>query len=273
MKNIEELFSSKNSNRMPAIFVGHGSPMNAIEQNEFTEMWQFIGKNIPKPKLILSVSAHWETDRSQATAMDKPKTIHDFGGFPHELYKIQYPADGYPQLIDKISLISENARIAPNFDWGLDHGTWSVLIHMFPDANIPVVQLSLDFTKSPEEHYLLGKEIGRLRDEGVLVIGSGNIVHNLRQLYVEDGDFNKELAHRWAIEFNNRVKECLIEDNVEQLIDYKTITEDWYLSVPTPEHYTPLLYILGTKLQDDDLSIFNDKIIAGAISMSGLIYK
>lgn len=270
--DIKELLEQKDTERMPSIFVGHGSPMNAIEDSEFSEMWRYIGKTIAKPKAILLISAHWETKGTYVTAMDKPKTIHDFGGFPRSLYQMQYPVNGSPSLASQIASISQK-NIHADYEWGLDHGSWSILVHMFPKADIPVVQLSVDYTKSPEEHFQLGKELKSLRDEGVLIVGSGNIVHNLRQMYVENGDFNQELAHPWALDFNNEVARNIANNDTENLIAYKHLTENWNLSVPTPDHFYPLLYILGTQYDDDDLGFFNDKIIAGAISMTSFIYK
>lgn len=270
--NLEELLKHKDTDRMPALFLGHGSPMNAIEQSEFSEMWKIIGKSIKRPKAILSISAHWETKGSYVTAMDQPKTIHDFGGFPRELYQMQYAADGDSELASQIASLSQK-DIHLDYEWGLDHGTWSILIHMFPDADIPVVQLSIDYNKSPQEHYQLAKDLQSLRDEGVLIVGSGNIVHNLRQMYIEDGDFNKELAHSWATEFTNVVKESIANNEHEKLVNYKQLIGNWNLSVPTPDHYYPLLYILGVQQETDDLSFFNDKIIAGAIGMTSFIYK
>lgn len=270
--NINELLAEKKTERMPAIFVGHGSPMNAIENSEFSEVWKYIGKTIAKPKAILSISAHWETKGSYVTAMDKPKTIHDFGGFPADLYRMQYPAEGSPSLASHISSIVQN-QIHLDYDWGLDHGTWSILVHMFPKADIPVIQLSIDYTKSPEEHYKLGQELSQLRDEGVLIFGSGNTIHNLRAMYVEDGDFNKELAHDWATEFNNKVKDSLLKNDYQSLINYQSFTPNWRMSVPTPDHYSPILYLLGTQREEDDIALFNDKIIAGAIGMTSFVYK
>lgn len=227
------------TNRMPALFIGHGSPMNAI----------------------VCVSAHWETNGCFVTANDHPRTIHDFGGFPRALYEKQYPAPGLPELVGRIAQLVPDANVQPALNWGLDHGTWSVLCRMYPQAEIPVVQLSLDRNQDATFHYHLGKLLDGLRDEGVLILGSGNIVHNLRLVVWEDTAFD------WAIEFDSQAKQWMLEDNHEPLIHYETLGRSAALSINSAEHYLPLLYILGIKQNDDALSFFNEKLWGGSLSM------
>ena len=243
--------------RMPALFIGHGSPMNAIEDSEFSREWAERGQSL-KPKAILCISAHWETRGSRITAMPQPKTLHDFYGFPKELFDFVYPAPGSPELAARIQ--AAIPAIELDSEWGLDHGSWSILCHMFPKADIPVLQLSLDRDKSPLAHYQLGRALSCLRDEGVLIVASGNIVHNLRTVIWQ------ETAHDWAIAFAEQVKQLIANKDQLALIDYPQLT-DAALAIPTPEHYLPLLYILGLQDADDVVSFFNDKTTLGAISM------
>lgn len=248
---------------MPALFIGHGSPMNAIEDNEFTQAWAEVGQSIPKPKAILCISAHWQTIGTQVTAMEQPKTIHDFFGFPQALFDASYPALGSPELA---RLIQQTVRSTPiQFDhkWGLDHGTWSVLCRMFPDADVPVVQLSLDQHKAPEFHYELGKELRQLRRRGVLIVGSGNIVHNLRAI-----TWNDE-AYDWAVEFDERIKQSILTSNHEAIINFDQLGEIARLAVPTDEHFLPLLYVLACQ-EKEEFSFFTEEVTMGAISMRSL---
>jgi 4,5-DOPA dioxygenase extradiol len=257
--------------RMPAIFVGHGSPLNAIEDNEFSRRWQMVGKSLPRPKAILCISAHWETWGTLVTAMEKPRTIHDFGGFPLELYQAQYPASGSSWLAGESRNSITGTKVGFDLDWGLDHGCWSVLKRMFPAADLPVVQLSLDYTKSALEHYVMGRELAGLRDKGILVLGSGNMVHNLGRVEVRgDGlrDFNRPFGFDWAIEANDLFKKLIDENRHEELADYQLLGDAAQLAVPTPEHFLPLLYVLALKQKGEPIAYFNDKPLAGSITMT-----
>ena len=254
--------------KMPALFVGHGSPMNAIEDNAFTARWEETARSIPKPKAILCISAHWETNGTFITAMEKPGTIHDFGGFPQELYEVQYPAPGNPELASAIRNLIRSVPVAPDHDWGLDHGCWSVLIKMYPEADIPVVQLSLDRNLAGKFHLGIGAELKELRKREILIIGSGNIVHNLRRI-----DWNNPLnGYDWAIGANESIKEMILGEEYDQLSDLAALTSSspFDLAIPTYEHYLPLLYILGLKEKDDRLEFFNDKVVMGAIGMTAV---
>ncbi len=258
---------SENAELMPTLFVGHGSPMNALETNEFTKSWSELGKEIPEPKAILAISAHWETRGSQVTAMQRPSTIHDFGGFPKKLFEVQYPAMGDPDLAQ--SLCSNSKKISPDLKWGLDHGSWSVLRHIYPQANIPVVQLSLDYHKSPKEHFDFAKELAELRLKGVLIIGSGNIVHNLSQL-AWNKMHESEFGFDWAIEANEIVKKNILNNNISNLLEYQKMGKDMQMAIPTPEHFLPLLYILALKKEEEAFSFFNDKALMGSLTMTSL---
>jgi 4,5-DOPA dioxygenase extradiol len=264
---------SVKNKKMPALFVGHGSPMNAIEDNEFSRRWQEVGRSLPRPKAILCVSAHWETWGSLVTAMEKPRTIHDFGGFPPELYQAQYPAPGSTWLPGEVRHSVHGAQVGFDLDWGLDHGSWSVLKHMFPAADLPVIQLSLDYTKSPQEHYAIGRELAGLREKGILILGSGNMVHNLGRIEVRGGrrDFNRPFGFAWAIEANSLFKKLIDEDRHEKLAAYPDLGEAALLAVPTPEHFLPLLYVLAVKQQGEKIAYFNDKPLAGSLTMTSLI--
>ena len=254
---------------MPVLFVGHGSPMNGIEDTEFSRRWTDMAKEIPVPKAVLVVSAHWFTRGTHITAMDFPKTIHDFSGFPRELFEVQYPAPGNPELAKETASMIHTADVGLSHDWGLDHGTWTVVRHMYPLADIPVLQLSIDYTKDAKYHYELAKEIYQLRKKGVLIIGSGNIVHNLRmvawdKLYVPDYGYD------WAKQINNTFKELISNGIHDQLIDYRNLGKEALLAIPTPEHYLPLIYTLGLKGKKDNVSFFNDKAVGGSLTMTSV---
>lgn len=249
---------------MPVLFVGHGSPMNAIEDNEFSQAWTLQGVSLPTPRAILCISAHWETIGTEVTAMPHPKTIHDFYGFPPELFAMQYPAPGSPGLAEEICSLVKTVEIKPVQDWGLDHGTWSVLTRIFPTAGIPVLQLSLDRTKSMQDHYDLGKELKPLRDQGVLIIGSGNLVHNLGLVVWED------IASDWAQEFDGKVRDWILQDNHTPIIHYQEYGRPAQLAVNSAEHFKPLLYILGLKDPGEKLQFFTEKVSMGSISMRSL---
>jgi 4,5-DOPA dioxygenase extradiol len=246
---------------MPVLFVGHGSPMNAIEDNEFSFAWQKAAREIPQPKAILCISAHWETRGSQVTAMEAPRTIHDFYGFPTPLFEKQYPAPGSPDLAERIIKLVSQSKVLPDQTWGLDHGTWSVLCQMYPQADVPVVQLSLDRSHENSYHYQLGRELQQLRQEGILILGSGNIVHNLRMMVWEDTAFD------WAVEYDDKVRQWILEEDHESIIHYENYGRAATLSVNSAEHYLPLLYILGLKQQNEPVSFFAVKIWGGSISM------
>jgi len=258
-----------NSDKMPVLFLGHGSPMNAIEENEFVAGFRKIGKEIEKPNAILCISAHWETRGTYVTAMDMPKTIHDFGGFPQALREVQYPAPGSPELAKETQKLITKTDLHLDEHWGLDHGAWSVIKHMYPDANIPVIQMSLDRNKPPQYHYELAKEMARLRRKGVLIVGSGNMVHNLRKV-AWDKMNETGYAFDWAKEATQKMKKYIQEDNHQALIDYRLQGKAFQLSIPTPEHYLPLLYTLALKENKDEVQLFNDQSIAGSISMTSV---
>ena len=250
--------------RMPTIFFGHGNPMNALAQNDYTRAWSAIGAGMQKPKAILMVSAHWYLPGTRVVTNDHPRTIHDFGGFPRELYEVQYPAPGAPELAERVSALLAPLRVAPDASWGLDHGTWSVLIHAFPDASVPVIQLSIDETAAPRFHYEIGKKLRPLRDEGVLVAGSGNVVHNL-EAYAW-GRQNQG-PYDWAESFETNVRELISERTFDPLVDYESLGEAALLSAPTPEHYLPLLYVLGASDDNDSVAFHLPGIEGGSISM------
>ncbi|WP_197744628.1 4,5-DOPA-extradiol-dioxygenase [Candidatus Nitrosacidococcus tergens] len=253
---------------MPLLFLGHGSPMNAIEENEFVTGFRNISTEIPKPNAILCISAHWETQETQVTAMKNPATIHDFFGFPQELFEVQYPAPGSPKLAMETKLLIKSTEVNLDYNWGLDHGAWSVIKHLYPDADIPTVEMSLDVNKTPQQHYELAQELIPLREKGVLIIGSGNIVHNLKK--VDWQKINEEFAYDWAMEANEKVKQLILDDDHQMLIDFKNQGSAFQLAIPSVEHYLPLLYILGLKEKGESISFFNDKPVAGALSMTSL---
>lgn len=246
---------------MPVLFMGHGSPMNAIEGNEFSLAWQQVAKSIPKPTAILCISAHWETRGSMVTSMERPRTIHDFYGFPKDLFEKQYPAPGSPKLARKVIDLVGESQVSPDQTWGLDHGTWSVLCRMYPQADIPVVQLSLDRSQEHIAHYRLGGRLAQLRREGVLIVGSGNIVHNLRLMVWQDTAFD------WAIEYDAKVKQWIVEEDHSSIINYEKHGKPALLSVNSAEHYLPLLYILGLRQPHEPASFFAEKLWGGSISM------
>lgn len=250
--------------RMPAIFFGHGNPMNALEDNRYSRGWAAIGKAIPRPESILCISAHWYVPGTALTANIAPPTIHDFGGFPDALHEVRYTAPGSAKLVERISKALD--FIPPSLDnsWGLDHGAWSVLCHLFPEADIPVVQLSMDRTRPPQFHYELGKKLSALRDEGVLIMGSGNLVHNLHAYAWGKPDAQ---PFDWAQRFESRARELMQQDAHQALIDYEALGSDAMLSIPSPEHFLPLLYILGTQHKGEPLSFPLDGIEGGSVSM------
>ena len=256
--------------RMPVLFVGHGSPMNAIETNGFTKTWEDLGKRLPIPKAVLVVSAHWLTRGTHVTAMEAPKKINDFGGFPRELSESTYPAKGNPQLAGEIKDIIKSTNVGLDHDWGLDHGAWSVLKQMYPDANIPVLQLSIDYYKPASYHYDLAKQLSALRDKGVLILGSGNMVHNLRMVAFDRMN-EPNFGFDWAKEANGLFKKYILDGNHQALFDYEKLGEAVKLAVPTPDHYYPLIYTLALQEKKDNLSFFNDQLQAGSLSMTSVM--
>ncbi len=253
--------------QMPVLFLGHGSPMNAIEENEFVTGFRNVAKTIPRPAAILCVSAHWETKGTFVTAMEKPKTIHDFGGFPQALFDVQYPAPGSPELARETKNIIKKTEIGLDEKWGLDHGAWSVIKHLYPNADVPVIQLSLDHYQSPQYHYDLAKQLASLRRKGVLIIGSGNMVHNLGMV-AWDKLNDDEYGYDWAFEANEKMKKFILSNDHQQLINFKNQGKTFDLAIPTPEHFLPLLYALALKEENEKVNIFNDKAVAGSLTMT-----
>ncbi|TKC58198.1 4,5-DOPA dioxygenase extradiol [Pedobacter hiemivivus] len=252
---------------MPVLFIGHGSPMNGIEDNEFSAKWAGIAKDIPQPKAVLVVSAHWFTKGTHITAMDFPKTIHDFGGFPQALFDVDYPAPGSPALALETAGLIHSTEVGLDHDWGLDHGAWTVVKHMYPAANIPVLQLSIDSTKDAAYHYNLAKELYDLRKKGVLILGSGNMVHNLRMMsweMIHGGGYD------WALEMNDKFKSLILNREHQQLADYRNLGREAMLAIPTPEHYLPLMYTLGLQNGTEAVSLFNDKAVGGSLTMTSV---
>lgn len=257
------------TDRMPALFLGHGNPMNAIEENSFVHGFRQISKTLPKPSAILCISAHWTTNVTKVTAMEKPRTIHDFGGFPKELYDVQYPAKGSTELANATKHILYPENIELDEKWGLDHGAWTVIKHLYPNADVPVVELSLNYMKTPLEHYELAKQLNYMRHKGVLIIGSGNIVHNLG--LIDFRNFDKEdYGYDWAIESRETINKLILDDNHSALINFEKLGKAVNMAIPTPEHFLPLLYVLALKQKEETTSLFNDKLLAGSLSMTSL---
>ena len=253
--------------RMPAVFIGHGSPMNALGGNLFTDAWRSLGRSLPRPRAILSVSAHWYTHGTQVTGNQTPPTIHDFSGFPRPLYELEYPAPGDPDLAARLVQQLAPLPVSVSNDWGLDHGTWSVLVHLYPEADVPIVQLSIDARQPPSFHHALGRQLAPLRDAGILIFGSGNIVHNLAR-----ADWGHALAPPpWALEFDARVRGLVLTDDHARLVEYADLGPGASLSVPTPEHYLPLLYVLGTRRPGDTATIPVSGFDLATISMTSIV--
>jgi 4,5-DOPA dioxygenase extradiol len=258
---------------MPVLFVGHGSPMNALEDNEFSRGWRDVARRLPAPRAILCVSAHWETAGTLVTAMENPRTIHDFGGFPPALFEVKYPAPGSPWLAGEVGRSVRKTQVGLDLEWGLDHGAWSVLKQMWPEAEIPVAQLSLDAEQEGAYHYDLARELAPLREKGVLVLCSGNIVHNLRLVEIRGsgpGGFNDPFGFDWTVEASDLVKKLIDAGDHRALADYGSLGRAVQLAVPTPEHYLPLLYALALKREDEAVAYFNDKPLAGSLTMTSL---
>lgn len=257
------------SERMPVLFLGHGSPMNAIEENEFVKGFRNVAAKLPKPKAILCISAHWFTRGTKVTAMEMPRTIHDFGGFPQALFDVQYPAKGSPTLAKETADILKPLEVELDEKWGLDHGAWTVIKHLYPNADVPVIQMSIDYTKSTTYHFELAGKLNELRDKGIMIIGSGNIVHNL--VLADFANLNKDnYGFDWAIEVRSKINTWLGDGNFKSIVEYDKQGKAFQLAIPTPEHYLPLIYTLGLKSKKDELSLFNDKMLAGSLSMTSV---
>ncbi len=268
MNQIDKLIHHDSpSDRMPLLFIGHGSPMNAIEDNVYRRKWVELGRQLPCPQAILCISAHWLTSGTHVTAMENPRTIHDFGGFPKELYQQRYGAPGSPELAEDLLQMDKGKLIKPDLDWGLDHGTWSVLKPMFPLADIPVVQLSIDYSKPPEFHFELARQLGKLREKGVLVVGSGNIVHNLGQLR-----FDGKIPD-WAEEFDNQITKWIESGNDASIVDFLKLGSLAKMAHPSYDHFLPLLYTLGMKSENELPTFFNTGFQMGSISMRSVIWE
>ncbi len=255
---------------MPVLFLGHGSPMNAIEENEFVAGFRTIGRQIRKPNAILCISAHWETRGTFVTAMKNPPTIHDFGGFPKALFDVQYPAPGSPELAAEISQMVQKTQVGMDTSWGLDHGAWSVIKHLYPDADVPVIQMSLDYRQGPQYHYELARELGALRQRGILIVGSGNMVHNLGMVawdHLNDASY----GYDWALEAREKMNGYIQSGDHQSLIQYSAQGKVFQLAIPTPEHYLPLLYALALQQKKEEVKLFNDKAIGGSLTMTSVM--
>ena len=267
LHTISSTFS--NTEKMPVLFLGHGSPMNAIEENQFVTGFRNLAKTLPKPNAILCISAHWFTNGTKVTAMEMPRTIHDFGGFPQELFDVQYTPKGSPELATLTQELLLPTAVELDHHWGLDHGAWSVIKHLYPEADIPVIQMSIDYTKSGQYHFDLAQKLSELRTKGILIVGSGNIIHNLRM--VDFRNINTEnYGYDWAVEARANINHYLLDGNFQPLIDFEKQNKVFQLSIPTPEHYLPLIYTLGLKGKQEELSLFNDKLVGGSLSMTSV---
>ncbi len=255
--------------KMPVLFLGHGSPMNAIEENEFVRGFRSVAAGLPKPRAILCVSAHWETRGTFVTAMPNPPTIHDFGGFPKALFDVQYPAPGSPTLARETKALVKKTEVGLDDKWGLDHGAWSVIKHLYPKADVPVIQMSLDHYQNPEYHYELARELSSLRRKGILIIGSGNMVHNLGMV-AWDKLNAVDYAYDWAREASEKMKRFILEGDHQSLVKFRSQGKAFDLAIPTPEHFLPLLYTVALKDEKDEVSLFNDKAVAGSLTMTSV---
>lgn len=261
--------SFANTERMPVLFLGHGSPMNAIEENEFSSGFRKAGQELPPPIAVLCISAHWETRGTYVTAMEHPRTIHDFGGFPRELFEVQYPAPGSPELAKEVKGLVTTTDVGLDEKWGLDHGAWSVIKHLYPKADVPVIQMSLDYSQPAKYHYELARELASLRRKGVLIVGSGNMVHNLGMVAwdrLNDSDY----GYDWAIEASNKMKSCILSGDHQPLVNFQAQGKAFNLAIPTPEHFLPLLYTLALQEKDEAPSFFNDKAVGGSLTMTSV---
>jgi 4,5-DOPA dioxygenase extradiol len=255
--------------KMPVLFIGHGSPMNGIENNEFSGSWQQLGEAIALPSAVLVVSAHWLTRGTHVTAMEQPNTIHDFGGFPQALFDVQYPAPGSPAFAKETAGMIRSTQVGLDHDWGLDHGTWTVVRHMYPKADIPVLQLSIDYSKPASYHYELARELAGLRKKGVLIIGSGNMIHNLGMVAWDKMNV-PNYGYDWAIEMHELFREKISGGDHQSLINYESLGRSAKLAIPTPDHYFPLMYTLGLQEKDEAVSFFNEKLVGGSLNMTSV---
>jgi 4,5-DOPA dioxygenase extradiol len=255
---------------MPVLFLGHGSPMNGIEINGYSNSWKALGESIHRPKMVLCISAHWLTKGTHVTAMESPKTIHDFGGFPDELFAVDYKAPGSKMYAEEVKKAITSTTVGMDHEWGLDHGCWTIIRHMYPDAEIPVLQMSIDYYKDPTYHYELAKQLSSLRRKGVLIVGSGNIVHNLGKISFNGNKQN--YGYDWAIQADSEMKKFIHDSNHQPLIEYQKQGSHWQLAIPSPDHYYPLLYTLGLQEKKDNILVFNDKAEMGSITMTSVKY-
>jgi 4,5-DOPA dioxygenase extradiol len=258
--------------KMPVLFIGHGSPMNGIEDNAFSQYWKALAARMPVPKAVLCVSAHWLTKGTAIIAMAQPRTIHDFGGFPKALFEVQYPAPGDPALATLTRELVKKTEVHLDHEWGLDHGCWTIVRHMYPNAQIPVLQLSIDYHKPAEYHYALAAELQELRKKGVLIMGSGNMVHNLR-MAAFDKIQEPDYGYDWAIEMNEFFKQKIADGDHKTLLQWETMHKAAKLAIPTPDHYYPLLYTLGLQNTKDKVSFFNDQMVAGSLNMTSVLLE
>jgi 4,5-DOPA dioxygenase extradiol len=261
---------SKNTERMPLLFIGHGSPLFTLGDNYYTESWKKLGRDLPRPEAVVCISAHWQTAGTYVTAMPKPQTIHDFGGFPPALYDIRYEAPGDPDLAGVISNAVTGSVISPDQSWGLDHGAWTVIRHIYPDAEVPVIEISLDYHKSPKYHYELGKELSFLRDRGILIIGSGNLVHNLSKVAWDHAN-EDEFGYDWALKANDIFRRLILDRDHGSLIDYNLLGSVVRMAVPSPDHFLPLLYVLGMQQEGEEIKVFTDKAVMGSLTMTSVM--
>jgi len=255
--------------QMPVLFLGHGSPMNAIAENEFVRGFRTVAKSLPRPQAILVISAHWQTHGTFVTAMENPRTIYDFSGFPPALYHVKYPAPGSPDLARETKNIIQKTEVGLDEKWGLDHGTWSVVRHLYPNADIPVIEMSLDYDKPAQHHYELAKELSSLRNKGVLIIGSGNMIHNLRLVAWDKLD-GESYGYDWTFEAREKMRKYILNGDHKPLIHYGSQGRSFDLAIPSPDHYLPLLYALALKEENDDITLFNDKAVGGSLTMTSV---
>lgn len=268
LQHLEKLTGAMSpTERMPVLFVGHGNPMNAIETNSFSQTWKQLGSELTRPRAILSISAHWVTPgATKVTAMENPRTIHDFGGFPDELFAQQYPSPGSPEIARETSSAITLRHVSEDHDWGLDHGTWSVLLQMYPEAKIPVIQLSIDYAKEPEFHYQLGRELSKLRHKGVMILGTGNMVHNLRRMR-----WGETKPYDWAVEFDEVISAAIAKGDYKKAVDFQQMGSVAQLAHPTTEHYLPMLYPLGALEKEEKLEFFNEAFDMASVSMKSFV--
>lgn len=272
LHDLRQTSSSWSGEKMPVLFIGHGSPMNGIEDNDFSREWEKIGSELAPPSAILVISAHWLTQGTWVTAMDHPRTIHDFGGFPPALYQVEYPAPGDPALARETQNLIKSTPVGLDHEWGLDHGAWTVIRRMYPDGKIPVLQLSINYHQPPAYHYKLANELAALRKKGVMIIASGNMIHNLRMVAWDKLD-QPGFGYDWALELNDLLKKKILENDHASLLDYLSLHPSARLAIPTPDHYYPLLYTLGLQEKNEAPVFFNDQCVGGSLNMTSVIFQ